>query len=66
MSALKAEDLVPGGLYNWKYQPERLVYVGKVYPSSPWYMFEKVNERGIIWCEALDEDMHMLEEAKDD
>jgi hypothetical protein len=47
-----------GDLYNWKNQPERLVYVGT---KGRWHQFEKVDERGTIWCEVLSEDMYMLE-----
>lgn len=51
-----------GGKYNWKGQPERLAYLGK---SGCWHQFEKVDEPGIVWCEVLDSDLHMIEETKE-
>lgn len=51
-----------GGNYKWKYTPERLIYIGK---KGNWHQFEKVDERGIVWCEVLDADLHMLEETND-
>lgn len=49
-----------GGKYNWKRQPERLVYLGK---EGPWNLFAKVESQDVIWCEVLDRDLHMLEET---
>ncbi|WP_292403055.1 MULTISPECIES: hypothetical protein [unclassified Methylophaga] len=57
---MKAEDLVRGGRYNWKDQPERLTYFGK---SGSWHQFELVGIQG-IWCEILDEDLKFIEETK--
>ncbi len=54
-------NLIIGNRYNWKYQPERLVYLGQ---KGVWHQFSKV---GLIdvWCEVLDEDLLMLEETKE-
>jgi acyl dehydratase len=49
------------GKYNWKNQPERLIYVGK---KGSWHQFVKVDSPLKVWCEVLDEDLHMLEETK--
>lgn len=49
-----------GERYNWKHQKERLLYVGKL---RRWHQFEQVNKPGVIWCEVLDEDLHMLEKT---
>jgi hypothetical protein len=54
--------MVIGGKYNWKNQPERLVYVGK---KGAWHQFAKIEELGEIWCEVLTEDLRMLEETVD-
>lgn len=52
------------GRYNWKSQPERLVYLGRNWSGNGfWHQFEKVDEPGKIWCEVLDSDLHMLEET---
>lgn len=52
--------LVIGGKYNWKTQPERLVYLGK---EGLWNQFAKIEYPEGVWCEVLDEDLHMLEET---
>ena len=55
-------QMIVGGKYNWKNQPERLVYIGKV---GAWHQFSKVGEIGIVWCEVLTQDLYMLEETKE-
>ena len=58
--------LTIGGKYNWKYQPERLVYVGKKrYGSVFWHQFDKVGEEGTVWCEVLEKDLENFEESVD-
>ena len=52
-------DLVYGGKYNFKHQPERLKYIGK---HEGWHQFEKAGVHG-VWCELLDSDLHMIEET---
>ncbi len=44
--------------YNWKNQPERLIYIGK---KGSWHQFVKVDQPETVWCEVLDSDLHMLE-----
>jgi hypothetical protein len=34
------------GRYNWKNQPERLVYVGK---KGAWHQFELLEKHGEVW-----------------
>lgn len=50
------------GFYNFKNQDERLVYIGR---KGVWHQFEKVDEPGIVWCEVLEHDLHMIEETLD-
>lgn len=57
---LTAQTIQVGGFYNWCYQPERLVYVGR---TGNWHQFEKIDNPGSIWCEVLSSDLHMLEET---
>lgn len=58
---LSKEDMKPGGRYNWKGQPERLIYCRK---WGAWHQFKKIGDpRDLVWCEVLDEDLHMLEET---
>ena len=53
-----------GGKYNWKNQPERLIYLGRNWSGNGyWHQFEKVGEPGKVWCEVLDSDLHMIEET---
>lgn len=53
------------GKYNWKGQPERLVYLGRNWSGNGyWHQFEKVDAPGIIWCEVLDGDLSNFEETK--
>ena len=58
--------MIIGGKYNSKGKPERLAYIGlKHYPGDArtWHQFEKIDARGIVWCEVLDCDLHMIEET---
>ena len=57
------QDLIRGGKYNWKSQPERLVYIG-VNLTGMWHRFAKVDTPHIVWCEVLAEDLHMMERTK--
>ena len=55
-----------GDRYNWKNQPERLVYVGMCEPrNGRWHQFEKVDEPGVVWCEVQPQYMYMLELTKE-
>lgn len=54
-----------GWRYNWKGQPERLIYIGKNWSGNGyWHQFEKVGEPGVVWCEVLDSDLPSIEETK--
>lgn len=53
-----------GEKYNWKGQTERLIYIGRNWSGSGyWHQFEKLDEPGVVWCEVLDSDLHLLEET---
>ena len=56
------KDLVIGGAYNFKNQPERLEYIGT---DKGWHQFKKIEIQG-VWCELLDTDLHMIEETNKD
>lgn len=60
---MMTEAMKMGGRYNWKNQPERLVYIGRSRApgQSYWHQFEKVDEPGVVWCEVLDFDLHRIE-----
>lgn len=64
MSEVAAPTLVPGGKYNWRGQPERLVYLGaRRYAGDPrrWHQFAKVERPSIVWCEVLESDLTSFE-----
>lgn len=62
---LKPSDMKIGGKYNWKHQPERLVYKGKNFSGNGyWHQFAKVESPGVVWCELLDSDLPWLEETR--
>lgn len=59
---MNTNDLKVGGHYNWRGQPERLVYLGLCEPrNGRWHQFSKVDTSTVVWCEVLDADLHMLE-----
>lgn len=57
---------VIGGKYNWKNQPERLVYMGVMRdPTGRWHQFHKVDDPDKeVWCEVRESDLEMFEESK--
>lgn len=56
------ENIVVGGKYNWQYQPERLVYLGKV---GSWNQFALIQEPHKVWCEVIDVDLEHFELTKE-
>jgi len=61
VSESELKELLYGGAYNFKYQTDRLKYIGK---KGGWHQFEKVGKMG-VWCELLDSDLHLIEETQD-
>lgn len=63
--SVNARSIKVGGKYNWKGQPERLVYMGgKQYPDGYWHQFCKVDELDKVWCEVRGADLQRFEETK--
>lgn len=55
-----------GGKYNWKGQPERLIYIGHNYSGNGyWHQFAKVESPDVVWCEVVTADLHMIEPTVD-
>lgn len=53
-----------GGRYNWKGQPERLIYLGKNWSGNGyWHQFAKVESPDEVWCEVLDDQLDSFEET---
>lgn len=58
-------ELIIGGKYNWRYQEERLIYLGYNWSGNGyWHQFSLVDKPESIWCEILPSDLHMIEETK--
>jgi hypothetical protein len=51
---------VVGGKYNWKGQPERLIYLGHV---GRWHQFALVEKPHEVWCEVVDDDLVSFEQT---
>ena len=58
--ALTPAAMKRGGFYNWKNQPDRLIYLRRF---DGWHQFKKIGDPREVWCEVLDGDLHMLEET---
>jgi hypothetical protein len=58
MTNLTATSLVRGGKYNWKNQPERLVYLGL---KGQWHQFALVENIKVVWCEVHDSNLKSIE-----
>jgi hypothetical protein len=65
---LTPEALEIGGLYNFRYQQERLIYLGrtrdKIYSRNTWFQFAKVEKPQVVWAEVSTENLELLEETK--
>ncbi len=57
---MSAPTMRVGGRYNWRGQPDRLIYLGK---KDNWHQFKKIGDARLVWCEVLDQDLHMIEET---
>lgn len=64
---LTADQLVVGGRYNWKGQPERLIYQGVMRdPTGIWHQFCKVDDpHKTVWCEVRASDIERFERTRD-
>lgn len=57
-------NMVIGGRYNWKYQPERLIYLGDNFSGNGyWHQFALVENPTEVWCEVKGCDLVMIEET---
>ena len=61
---MKISEMVLGNKYNWKSQPERLIYLGCNWSGNGyWHQFAKVESPSIVWSEVLDSELFMIEET---
>ena len=64
---LNPASMEKGGRYNWRGQPERLIYLGRNWSGNGyWHQFAKVDSPHAIWCEVLDAELSMLEKTDAD
>jgi len=63
MPVLTPATMKCGGRYNWRNQPDRLIYLRKF---GIWHQFKKIGDTREVWCEVLDDDLRMLEETAED
>lgn len=55
-----------GGKYNWKGQPERLIYLGDNFSGNGyWHQFAKVDSPWNVWCEVKGDELRFFEETKE-
>jgi hypothetical protein len=58
------DNIEVGGRYNWKYQPERLIYLGTNFDmSGVWHQFALVEKPNRVWCEVKGSDLHAIEKT---
>jgi hypothetical protein len=63
---ITASTLKRGGKYNWRYQPERLIYMGSKQHNGDrrkWHQFALVSSPDVVWSEVLDCDLENFEES---
>lgn len=61
---MQRDQMKIGGRYNWRNQPERLVYLGCNWSGNGyWHQFALVDEPDVAWCEVLDADLARFEES---
>ena len=55
-----------GSICNWKHDKKRkLIYLGYNWSGNGmWHQFALITNPEKIWCEVLDSDLHMIEEAE--
>jgi len=58
-------DLEKGGKYNFKGQPERLVYLGNNLSGNGfWHQFALIESPNEVWAEMLDQDLQHIEDTQ--
>lgn len=61
--SITPQNLEVGGRYNWRNQPERLIYMGSMpyQGNGLWYQFAKVDKPDVCWSEVRAEDLSSFE-----
>jgi len=56
--ALTRETMKVGGRYNWRFQNDRLIYLGRNWSGNGyWHQFALVDKPGKVWCEVTDNEL---------
>ena len=65
---MEVKNMTIGKEYKFRSQKECLVYIGNNFSGSGlWHQFEKVSQRGVVWAEVQDSDLHLMDiTSKDD
>lgn len=62
MTAQLSPEMKVGDKWNWKGQPEQLVYLGHNFSGNGyWHQFALTDKPDAVWCEVLTDDLQMLE-----
>lgn len=64
---MNPQELQVGDRYNWRGQPERLIFIGcHHYFRDPrlWYEFALVEKPTVVWCEVLESDLSSFEASE--
>lgn len=67
LDPMPVRQLEIGGRYNWRNQPERLVYLGYNWSGNGfWHQFALADDKQRkVWCEILPSDLGSIEETKE-
>lgn len=61
---MQRDQMKIGGHYNWKNQPERLLYLGRNWSGNGyWHQFALTSNPEEVWCEVLDDDLERFEQT---
>lgn len=59
---MSAPQMTVGGQYNWRHQPERLIYLGYNWSGNGyWHQFAIVGRPSVIWCEVQTNELDRFE-----
>ena len=62
MKDVETISLKKGERYNWKNQPERLIFIGHNFSGNGfWYQFALISSPGTVWCECQPSDLSGIE-----
>ena len=61
---MNRDQMKIGGYYNWRNQPERLIYLGRNWSGNGfWHQFALIDKPNEVWSEILDADLQSIEET---